>query len=366
METERARPEDDEIDLAQLVNLLIDGWQLIVGAIVAALVLAGVYLMMTTPQYEATFRASPAAASNFSGMNLLSGFSVSPQDAYTTLGNRLSSFQNFERYVENHRDDFAISDEAALAGVFANRFEIAGLTSDVSGSTELSLTYRYPEGEAGNENLNGYIDATAERVWEELKNRFARANQAQIASLNTRVDVGEDKLIAEREHRLFALNNAINTAHALGIESPTTPQEFGQLNPEREIIYASLSGNGALPLYFMGYKTLEAERKTLKDQMREGLSNGALRNTREELNRRAQIAAMLNKDSFYPLEEGVSNYPDERVVNVIERAYPANNPVKPRTTLVLALAIVLGGMLGVMAVFLRAGMGAVLRQRRAA
>ncbi|WP_280570284.1 Wzz/FepE/Etk N-terminal domain-containing protein [Chromohalobacter sp. 296-RDG] len=364
MSMENARA-DDEIDLAQLVNLLIDGWQLIIGAIVAALLLAGAYLLLTTPQYEATFRASPAAASNFSGMNLLSGFSVSPQDAYTTLGNRLSSFQNFERYVENHRDDFEISDEASLARVFADRFDITGLTSDVNGSSELSLTYRYPEGEAGDENLNGYIDATAEHVWDELKNRFARANKAKIASLNTRLDVGEDKLVAKRKHRLFALNNAINTAHALGIESPTTPQEFGQLNPEKEIIYASLSGNGALPLYFMGYQTLEAERKTLKDQMREGLSNGSLRDAREQLNERKQIAAMLDEDSFYPLEKGVSNYPDERVVSVIERAYPEDAPIKPRTKLVLALAILLGGMLGVMAVCLRAGMVAVLRQRRA-
>lgn len=365
MATESVHSANDEIDLAQLVNLLIDGWQLIVGAVVAALVLAGAYLMLTTPQYEATFRASPAASSNFSGMNLLSGFSVSPKDAYTTLGNRLSSFQNFERYVENHRDDFEISDEASLARVFANRFEIAGLTSDVSGSTELSLTYRYPEGEAGNENLNGYIDATAERVWEELKNRFARANQAQIAALNTRVDVGEDKLIAEREHRLFALNNAIDTAHALGIESPTTPQEFGQLNPSKEVIYASLSGNG-LPLYFMGYQTLEAERETLEDKLNDGLSNGTIRNIREELEQRHQIAGMLNDDSFYPLEEGVSEHPDERVVSVIERAYPQNDPVKPRTTLVLALAVILGGMLGVFLVFMKTGLGAVLRQRRQA
>ncbi|PWW38192.1 LPS O-antigen subunit length determinant protein (WzzB/FepE family) [Chromohalobacter israelensis] len=365
MSMEYARHDDDEIDLSQLLNHLIDGWYWIVGCVVAALVLAGAYLAMTTPQYETSFRATPAAASNFAGMNLLPGFSVSPQDAYTTLGNRLSSFQNFQDYLRSHREAFVIPEEASLADLFTDRLDITGLTSEVNGSSELSLTYRYPEGESGHRILNGYVNATAEQVWAELKNRFARANQAKIAALNTRLQVGEDKLLAEREHRLFALDNAISTARALGIEAPTTPQEFGQLNPNKEVIYTSLSGDG-LPLYFMGYKTLEAERETLKGKLHDGLSNGTLRNIREELEQRHQIADMLKNDSFYPLEEGVSEHPDERVVSVIERAYPQDEPVKPRPALVLALAVILGGMLGVFLVFMKAGLGAVLRQRRQA
>ena len=115
---------DDEIDLRDLALMLVEGWYWIVGAVVVAVVAAFAYLAVTTPTYETQFRAVPASTANFAGFNIQfmdetitdvegvlgnlqassrQGFKVEPEVVYRSLGNRLSSFQNFETFVEGNR-----------------------------------------------------------------------------------------------------------------------------------------------------------------------------------------------------------------------------------------------------------------------
>ncbi|WP_027966960.1 GNVR domain-containing protein [Halomonas halocynthiae] len=343
---------NDEIDLRDLALMLIEGWYWIIGTIVVAVVAAFAYLAITTTTYETRFKAIPSAGANFSGFNLFEDFEITPKDAYRTLGNQLSSYQNFAAFVEEHRDLFDLENGANLSKVFSERFSIGGLNADRDGNLMLSLTYRYPEGEQGPEILNSYVRSTSQDVWITLRNQFDDYNRAQASRLSTDLELQKESLQGAREDRLFALEQAINVARRLEIEKPTTPQQFGRQPNGSEVIYANISGDGALPLYFMGYQTLEADRDVLRSAIDEGLSNSQIRDTQQQLEQRERIATLLDSGRLYGIDEGVEPNHTERVVDVVDYAFPPAEPVKPRKALILAISLALGGILGVMLVFL--------------
>jgi LPS O-antigen subunit length determinant protein (WzzB/FepE family) len=343
---------DDEIDLRDLALMLVEGWYWIVGAVAVAVVAAFIYLVVTTPTYETRFRAVPASSANFSGFNLLSGFSISPEEAYRALGNRLSSFQNFEAFVNDNRESFVFPEEPDLGRVFSERLSIDGLGVERNGQQVMNVTYAYPEGEEGADILNAYVRDTAIKVWSTLRSRFDDHNRAQIARLITDLQLKKETMQRSREDRLFTLEQAITVARSLGIEKPTTPQEFGRQSSGTEVIYANISGDGSLPLYFMGYQALEAELQVLQDTIRDGLSNFEIREAEQQLEQRVRIAELLASGQLYGVDEGVEPNHTERVVDVVEYAFPPADPSEPRRALILVLSLVIGGTLGVMLVFL--------------
>lgn len=343
---------DDEIDLRDLALMLIEGWYWIVGVVVLAVAAAVAYLAVTTPTYETAFRAVPASASNFSGFNLMNGFEITPGEAYRTLGNRLSSFQNLEQFVEDNPDRFQIDPEADLGQVFANRLTVEGLTSDGNSQLMMNIAYRYPEGEEGAEILNDYVADTSEKVWTTLRNRFEDHNRAQLASLFNDLQLHKETLKRSREDRLFNLEQAITVARRLGIEKPTTPQQFGRQPSGSEVIYANIGNDGSLPLYFMGYEALEADRDTLKESIDDGLSNMMIREIEQQFEQRKRISSLLSSNRLYGVDEGVEPNHTERVVDVVEYAFRPPAPSEPRKALILALSLIVGGMVGVMLVFL--------------
>ncbi len=357
----------DEIDLRDLALMLIEGWYWILGTIVVAVVADFAYLAVTTPSYETSFRAVPASPANFAGFNLFDDFSIEPEDAYRTLGNRLSSFQNFERFVEENRDKFVIGEDANLGGVFDGRLSVNGLTAERNGSLAMEVQYRYPEGERGAEVLNSYISDSAERTWDTLRSRFDDFNRAQITRLESTLELQKESLQAEREEQLFLLEQAISVARRLDIDKPTTPQQFGRQPSGSEVIYATITGDDSLPLYFMGYEALEADRDVLRDALDKGLSNAAIRSTNQQLLQRQRIVEQLGNSRLQGVDEDVEPNHTERVVDVVEYAFPPAGPSEPRKALILALSLVLGGMLGVMLVFLARFAGSLksYRQRQA-
>lgn len=342
----------DEIDLRDLVLILVEGWYWIVGAVVAAALGAFAYVSIVTPTYETQFRAVPAPVSNFSGFNLLNGFSISPEDAYRSFGNRLSSFQNFESFYQNNQDRFVLNEGAELSRLFASRFSVSGLDTAAGDRLTLTADYTYPEGEVGSELLNAYIEETAGEVWEDLRSQFHEYNRAQIARLETDLALQKEDLQQAREDRLFVLDQAIAVARRLDIEKPTTPQQFGRQPSGTEVFYASISGDGSLPLYFMGFQTLEAERDTLKEALDKGLSNGTIRDTEQMLKRHTRIAELLDEQALSGVDQGIAQANAERVLQVVEYAFEPANRSSPRKGLTMVLAVISGGMFGVFLAFL--------------
>lgn len=342
--------DHDEIDIRELALIVFERRHVIFIAVATTLLLAISYLMLSTKVYEAKFRATPASSSAFADLNLLEGFKVQPEDAYWALVNRLGSFQSFSEYVNAHPDQFLIPEGAKLKGIFERRLKVRGLSSSQEDGLSLEVTYLYPEGEDGPTILNNYLAYTADSVWRELRENFQAYNNVQIRSLSTDLELQKEALLASRRKRIFDLEQAIMTARRLGIAKPTTPQDMSREKGKSEVVYAYLGSDNSLPLYFMGYKALEADMGTLKASLDQGLSTEHIRNTEQRLSQRLRIADLLMSGELTSGNTELS--PGQRVVSVVESAFPASEPVKPKSALVLLGAFVFGAMFGLFLIFL--------------
>lgn len=331
-----------EIDLREVALSILGAWYWVVGTVVIFASIGLIYLWAVTPVYEARFRAAPAPASNFAVFNHFNDFIISPEDAYRALGNRLTSFQNFENFVEENGSDIYLDDNVSLIELFQERFTIEGLVEDRAGNMTLSVSYHYPEGENGDELLNSYIAETSRTVWETLHTRFNAYNQAQLMRLNINVDLEQEGLRKEREEEIFELEKAIAVARNLNIESPTMPY---QLNAQAQNSQFFYSTDESFPKYFMGYETLESERDALLSSLDEGLSNEDIRDNQQSIDARQRISNAIN-ESEISANELQDLMLTERVVDVIEYAFPGERTVSPNKPLILALSIIIGGVLG--------------------
>lgn len=331
-----------EIDLREAALSILGAWYWILGALVLFVSLGLIYLWFVTPVYEARFRAVPAASSNFAAFNHFNDFQISPEDAYRALGNRITSFQNFENFVESNKNNLSFDKEGSLIELFQERFTIEGLVADRAGNMTLSVRYKYPEGENGDELLNSYIAETSSSVWSTLHARFNAYNQAQLMRLNINVDIEQEGLRTEREEELFELEKAIIIASDLNIATPTIPYQLDVEGQSNQFFYSS---DNSLPRYFMGYQTLESEREALLSSLDEGLSNKDIQVNQKGINARQRISDAIDDIELSGSE--LDNFSlTERVVDVVEYAFPGERTVSPNKPLILALSVIVGGIFG--------------------
>ncbi|MEX0584564.1 MAG: hypothetical protein WEB07_02280, partial [Natronospirillum sp.] len=208
----------------------------------------------------------------------------------------------------------------------------------------------YRGAEPGIEALNLYLNATANRVWNGTLNRLETGNASAVTQLQREIAQQQTTLRMERQTRLFELAQNIAIARSLDIELPTTPQRFGrQPNNEREVYYTNIGTDGTLPLYFLGYRTLEAEQATLEEGIDVALSDEFIRMAQERLRERQYLAEVFAEDDEFAAHLGVQNYPViERLVTVLEYPTVPISATGPRKIVALAVAGILGGFLGLL------------------
>lgn len=337
-----------EIDLREVALSVLGAWYWLVGALILSVSLALIYLWLVTPIYEVQFRADPASDSNFADFNHFNDFEILPEDAYKVLGRQLTSFQNFEAFVEQNQAELSLTNEMSLIEIFQERFTFEGLVMDRVGNLTLNVHYRYPEGENGDKLLNTYIAETSRKVWAILHARFSAYNQSQLMSLNINQDLEKEALRTEREEEIFEIEKAIITARNLNIETPTIPYQLDFEASNNQIFF---SPDDEFPLYFMGYQTLETERDTLQSSLNVGLSNERIREIQQNIAIRQQISEAIGESELADREKYDFTIINQ-VVNVVEYAFPTDRPVSPNRLLVLALALVVGCFLGIVALLM--------------
>ncbi|WLD59419.1 hypothetical protein NFC81_06475 [Salinispirillum sp. LH 10-3-1] len=356
---------DDEIDLRELANILIDGWYWLVGSVLLATVL-GLYIALSGDRvYETTFNAIPADGANYQALNELPGLALGTGSVFREFGNRLNSFQNYATLVEQYPDLYQGDEETSLLEHFTSKFSIElSVSNEPNGVSSLSVTYAYPDGVNGPELVNRYIALTAEAIWKDYLQRFEVRTNSAMARYSNDIDIQKQGLKAFREERLFELTQASTIAQDLGIETPTTPQDYGRQPAGSEVIYANINADGRLPLYFMGSRALEAEKKVIEESFDTGLLNQAIRALQQELLRREIVRTLLSEgelDNYV----GMSHIPyTERLVTVLDYALEPQRPVGRSRALTMIVSVFAGGMFGLVLTFLVKFAGSVLSYRR--
>ena len=270
---------------------------------------------------------------------------------------------------------------------------------------------QYPKGVDGAVITNGFVEhaiaVEKQRIADSLKvvisNRLeqltrtmnnARAaydasKEAEIAQLTEKDVLQKAKLIDElnalreelkirRQNRIMQLDEAIAIAQALGIKKPATRSSLAdeQRRAAGNVIRTEVN-NQATPLYFMGADALNAERDSLMARENDDFTSGRIVeiNTALKLlehNRKIEVLQARENEELFLAEladnrKEISrlkniqvNMDALKLVRIDQTAIEPISPIKPKKSLIVAVGIVLGGMLGVFAALIRS----MIRKRK--
>lgn len=394
--------QGDEIDLRDIFIALLEDWKILLGAIIVTLALAILYVLSAPTTYttELTFTHTREGMRSY---NKIPGLSYSEENATAEFSQRLASYENFLRFLENSETNrsalLSASKEgsegniAIIARDFFNNFRFAP-PSDRESTSQIRLTYN--QDIIGPELTNAYyiwsleeyievlvarahrvvdgsirqnereMEALLEIYREETQSQILRlteADQIRLQQLQDRLESEKKALIAKREERIRLLRQAEQVAEQLGITQPTTPRELGRQQGEREIVYAEINSQSGLPLYFMGTEALRTERQVLEENLYEEVKTAEIRELEKEiqvLSHNRQIEAMLGREVESPFIEAYSQLQEKnlllrtnritpsdiQVSEVIRWAYQPPAPDSPKRSLILAISLIGGIILG--------------------
>lgn len=403
----------NEIDLVQLVNALWKQKTLIIAvtALVGALGLA--YALLATRYYSIQSVLRPAAIKDLDELNHLGIYQLSPEQALTQVGRALDSYENRLSFFRDNQQLFA---ELAQPGrSLEQTFETFNndafklLQPDAKkaeGTTTpfVGIQLTYPAGIDGVKVVNEFVQYSFNRVRQQIAadldtligNRLnqleanmaaARANydaskevkiaklseadELKRAQLNDELSALRQQLKTRRDNRINQLNEAIRIAKSLSITKPTTPSSLGaaEVTSQGSVIRTEVN-NQQIPLYFMGSEALEAERKALLARRSDDFTEPRIAQIARELKlleHNRQIETLNSRENEDLFLKGLAGWREEaarlralhidtdalKLVSVDQAAVEPTRPIKPKKAMIVALALVLGGMLGLFIALVR-------------
>lgn len=405
-------PPSDEIDLVILFQAIWQQKLLIVGVTLIVGLIAVGYVHSVTPEYRVSSVLRPAAINELDALNRSDVYKLPPGEALIKVGASLESYETrlgffrtnprlfkaFERPGQTREQSFEEFNQKSINLVLPDPKKADSL------SAYIKLEMDYPEGVDGAAILNGFIsyaiameriqiaadlDVIIKNRLNELEGKMnaARASyetdkEAKIASLTEKDVLNrallQDELKAlrarlktQRADRITQLDESIGIATSLGIIKPATPSSLGdsERGGSSSMIRTEIN-NQAIPLYFMGVETLQAERAALVRRKSDDFTEARIAEIAKELqllqsNRQIEVLnSRENEDIFLGGVEPLRNEEARlrnlnidmsrlTLVTIDQRALEPLNPFYPKKFLVIGLGLILGCMLGVAMVLLR-------------
>lgn len=406
-----SHPASDEIDLFELFIAVWRQKKLVIGCTILSGVLGVGYAYWVPRVYEVSSVLRPAAINELDALNRSEVYKLPPAEALNKVAAQLDSYDTRLNFFKNNQPLFEAFKRPGqtLEQSFEafNRDSINLVLPDpkrTDPSTYLSLEMRYPKDVDGVAIINGFvayaIATERDQVGADLKvivnNRLnelkgkidaARANyeaekESQIAKLleDDKVKQArlEDELSAlrlqmkmQRTGRLQELTEAIAIAKSLGIKQPTTPSSMADASRSGSSqVMRTEVNNQQIPLYFLGTDALEAERSALERRTSDDFTNSRVANISKELqllkvNREVEVLKNRGNDDVFlqdvePLRAEQSrlrslniDMSKLKLVTVDRRAQEPLGPIKPKKSMIVAISLVAGMLLGVLAALIR-------------
>lgn len=409
----QANQRNDEIDLFELVSVLWKRKKIIATITLTATLLAIIYVQfIASPVYQIQSVLRPASLKNLEILNATGILKISPTRALYEVGSELDSYDNRLRFFRKNTELFeplrnpGESLEQSFERFNEKAFTLTRPETDRDGSITthfVRLGLEYPSSIDGVEILNKFVQfAISEEINQikddfqallnnkieqldrqliALRTQYKADKEAQITSILEQDALKKAQLLDElsavrkelernRTNRLQELQEATNIADALGIHKPTLPTQLGRSLTDTLNFYADFS-NQPVPLYFMGTEALEAEYNALLSREDNDFTSRRITEIKKELqllekNRQIELLqARQNEDLFIAeqaelkkqlalLENTHVNFDTLEIVRIDQIAHTPYRPVKPKKKLIVAIAILLGGMLGVFIALIQA------------
>lgn len=347
---------EDEIDLVELFKALWSQKLVIISATVAGTAMALAYALLSTPVYEAKATVLPPLLSDIAAYNAgRTGPTLSTlsrgQDSIQSDQTSLKPFTTEEVYAVFKR---SLQSESLRKEFFKNIYlpslpeeHRSGPQDKLWASFNKLVLIRTPDKQRPDlievlvqQNTPDLAASWTNQLIEQAAAAAARNMQGNVSSeLSTRINAIERRIASlrstaqqRREDRIAILKEALVVANAVGLSSPQVTAGRTSSNDElSEFIDGSLT-------YMRGAKAIEAEMKVLEARESDDPFIPELRSSQEQL-------SFLKTIDVRP--ENVSVFTLDSAAEVPE------TPIKPKKTLIVALGLVLGGMLGVFIALVR-------------
>nr|WP_269473300.1 Wzz/FepE/Etk N-terminal domain-containing protein [Kineobactrum salinum] len=406
------------MDLFELIAGLWHRKWLIAGLTLTAGILAVIYLLISTPTFEAKTYLRPPLASQLVSINETGVLEIDPESAFNRVAFEARSLDVQRAVFEANQEGFLqdtptqqLNEGALFMDAFTPKvqLDIRGNGKNDTNSDELRLTIAFQH---WNPAYSARVANDLARVAEE---RALRSVLDELqSSLRTKIQGLEEQIVQEelvlsegsedkiarlqeqdelwrlqlqdkintlkskarqlREDRIARLEEALAIASRLGLEDPA-PVSLLQRDQREPNWMATAVDRPAEeePLFLRGTRMLEAELAVLRDRKSDEHMHPELRELEQELallehNREVEI--LQSRESYRAFAENTQElraqiarlegflkqmYDQVQMMRVDQQAIPPSRPIKPRKTLVVAVALMLGAVLGlVLALILNA------------
>ncbi|MEP1472115.1 MAG: Wzz/FepE/Etk N-terminal domain-containing protein [Halieaceae bacterium] len=406
---------DDEIDLFELMEGLWQQKWLIVAVTSVSAVVALAAVQITSPTYRAEAFIRTPLSSQVASIAESGVMELTPQDAIQRVEEELNSLtlrrSLFDRNISVLYDEIPASEDE-LNSAFTNRFDPALSVSTPSRGPKakdedrrtLSFENAKPAvaaaivndlseaaGEAAKANLLEEFKSTTSSRLQNLRLQLqqAVANRAvsdkdiiaqlseldrlKRSQLEDEISAVRDMAAKARQDEIIRLEEALAVAKRLKITEPTSLAVMAQNQSDNSgsVAFTAEISEGEDPVYLKGTRVLGAELAVLRARTSDDQQITELRELEKKLQLLAnnrEIESLQARENFEPfvanapvLREEISklegllaqNYDDVSLMRVDQTAMVPTKPIKPRKSLIVAAAVVSGGMLGVLIALIR-------------
>ena len=318
---EQSQAYNDEIDLADLIRALWQGKWLVIGVTLATLALGIAYLMIAPKSYTAS-------------LNILA------------LPNSQADV-----YIELHEAQLIATDKQSLLALFVEDLKTQTQTQTQSSNyLELSIASVTPT-----QSRLSFPTQAPGQLTETVADALELANQNVNQQLELILLRHSDKLVRNNTNAIEALD--LERLQKIAIFKVNQSQQVATLKEQVKLarflsiekgVLSSLTGFRALKVYEQGYLALEKEIELIQSRKVEDFIPDLARIEflQAELLKNKEVKSIEMMLAKTPI--GTDQF-SAAVYNLDTLVYKNNT----KTSLILALSIVLGGMLGIFVLLIR-------------
>lgn len=335
----------DEIDIFELVGDIKDQWRWLLAGIVGVFALAVLYVSIAQPVYQVESVLKEVSEVELMQLNqprlrsVLLGRDtqgVTKEDVYISSVSAFKSARTvlrshktlqlfYDRLVEMNKTSVILNNELSQEQNFLKFITLFKFIDPGVKETDryLKITFESPDAEVAVQILNDYVSFALDLQRQEAKASVADLIGEQLAQWRFDVEQLRLQYSAEKQRRLLVLKEASDIAFAINQQQPIYSADRVAVGVEP-------------PLYMMGEKALRAEVRQLlarpeygEDEYIKGVPELLWKITEVE-----KLQIQWDKVQF---------------MDVDRLAITPTQPLKPRKLLILAIGIVVGGMIGVVA-----------------
>lgn len=414
---ERQNYPDDEIDLFELFeNIWSQKW--FIASITAfALTIGAIVALGTTPVYRASAQIQLPLTHTVAPLNSLYGLgNLTPESLTENYLQTLSSNEFKTLFLEIIDDEFRSliskksTDDATLFKALSEAIEISVPNREKASATDFAtVSFSAKSFQMVGANLTLYVDKADSVLADKIRQNFNISREEELnrlliqiqalekaeaqkrlstiqrlqekhtiemAQLQDQLDSRKHAYDMRLKDRIISLEEALAVARTLKIDEPVTLSQLSGLNKGRVEISADIR-NQADPLYLRGIRLLSAELKELKNRPENYYPDSQVRELEAKLleianNREIEVLSARSSDGDFSdrivelqgrlIELGSQQFPDHLKFDFVRGAVITDpSPVKPKKALIIALSLVIGGMVGVLAALIRSA----IRKRKA-